>query len=183
MRELFWNNVIREILTALSAMTIAAQETCAENERAAELAAAAGRARTVEAVDAEEVPDPFDGRMAVILANGTRIPIAGVAPLFACGVPGTAGERSLSMAVECTVFHITTPAGEAYTLPLHEIRGFHALTDELMEQVTAATQNADADESERPFGFAAFTSLARGMPVPASSERRESPPMSGEPAL
>lgn len=179
-RELFWNNVIREILTALSAMTIAAQEAHAARDRAAELASSAG---TVKTVEGDDEADPFDGRMAVMLHNGTRVPIAGVMPLFACGVPGTAGERSLSMAVECTVFQITTPAGEAYTLPLHEIRGFHTLTDELMAQVTQAAQNAESEESESPFGFAAFTSLARGIPAPATNERRDGQAMSGEPAL
>lgn len=183
MRELFWNNVIREILTALSAMTIAALESSVSSDNAAALADAAGKPTGMAVEEDPELSDAFDGRMAAILANGNRIPIAGVAPLFACGVPGTLGERSLSMAVECTVFQITTPAGEAYTLPLHEIRGFHALTDQLMAQVTAAAQNGDADESETPFGFAAFTSLARGMPTPAVNDRRESTPMSGEPAL
>jgi hypothetical protein len=117
--------------------------------------------RISEAVIEEAPPEDglFDGRLAIITTQGTRIPIAGVTPLFACGISTSSHERRLSVAVECTVFQIRTPTGEVYTLPLHEIRGFHALTPELVETLKAqASPEFQADE---PFGFAAFTSLAR----------------------
>jgi len=148
-RELFWNNVIREILSTL--------------------ATASAMGQSHEGVlEADQTPHPsdvLDGRLAVITLQGARIPIASVTPLFACGVPGNDQERVLSMDVECTVFQIETPTGEVFTLPLHEIRSFHALTDELMERLReAARAQAEEDEqpqAQEPFGFAAFTSLAR----------------------
>lgn len=144
-RELFWNNVIREILTALSTLGVIRNE----NEAPAD-----------GTKNAEGASDPLDGRLAVVTATGERIPIAEVYPLFACGIPGTEAERALSVAVECTVFQIRTPAGEVYTLPLHEVRGFHALSEELMKQLEDAA-GASGSRSGEPFGFAAFTSLSR----------------------
>lgn len=146
-RELFWNNVIREILTALSSLGVMRRQGEGEG------GAPAGDA-------GQPPPDPLDGRLAVIVQSGERIPIAEVYPLFACGIPGTPAERELSMAVECTVFQIRTPAGEVYTLPLHEVRGFHALSEELMTQLEEAAGVSSAKGGE-PFGFAAFTSLSR----------------------
>lgn len=139
LRELFWHNVVREMLTSLAMLS----------ERAA----------STPDGDPNPAAAILDGRLAVITAAGERIPIAHVAPLFACGVPGTEVQRALSIAVECTVFQITAPSGEQYTLPLHEIRGIHAFTEELMKQLQeeARAQSGAA----APFGFAAFTSLAR----------------------
>ncbi len=147
-RELFWNNVIREILSTLAT------------------ASAMGDAPPGEpGVDRPPHPsDVLDGRLAVITREGARIPIAAVTPLFACGVPDDDDQRVLSMDVECTVFQVRTPTGEVYTLPLHEIRAFHALTDELMERLREAARaqaNDEAPVTNEPFGFAAFTSLAR----------------------
>lgn len=137
-RELFWNNVVREMLTSLSVMT---------------LQRAQGDAAT---------GSMFDGRMAVVTTQGKRIPIAAVTPLLACGFAGTDAERALSIALECTVFQIHTPAGEVFTVPLHEIRAVHSLSDELLRRMrqSARGQAGDGEEHE-PFGFAAFTSLAK----------------------
>jgi len=147
-RELFWNNVIREMLSTLST------------------ASAMGPAPNgIPGVDRPSHPaDVLDGRLAIVTTLGNRIAIASVTPLFACGVPGSAADRALSMDVECTVFEVRTPKGEVFTLPLHEIRAFHALTDELMQHLRqSATEQAEAakHDNDEPFGFAAFTSLAR----------------------
>lgn len=160
-RELFWNNVIREMLTALSVMRLA-------------------RDSQVYDPQAEEhLRDTFDGRLAVVTSLGARIPIAEVHPLFACSVNSSAEQREISEQVQCTVFQIRTPGGEVYTLPVHEIRSFHALTPELLAQIEAqarAQEEAAAagrgetvgdEEGSRPFGFAAFTSLSQPRPTPA----------------
>lgn len=145
-RELFWQNVAREFLTGLSVMWASRRD---------------GKVP-------EGHTDMFDGRMGVITQQGHRIPIAAVYPLFACGVVGVGGDdaqRALSTEVECTVFQIETPEGQSFTLPLHEIRAFHSLSAELMEELKAAASEGDGDEGDEegvmPFGFAAFTSLAR----------------------
>lgn len=140
-RELFWQNVVRELLTSLS------------------IAWAEHSERSSPPPDAENL---FDGRIGIINALGARIPVGAVYPLFACGIAGSEDDRVLSMEVECTVFQIETPEGEAFTMPLHEIRAVHSLSAELLEQLKGASQERDADnDSEMPFGFAAFTSLAR----------------------
>ncbi|CAG1010520.1 hypothetical protein PHYC_03867 [Phycisphaerales bacterium] len=142
-RELFWHNVVRELLTSLS--TIWAQRS--DNEQ-----------------QSGEEEDVFDGRIAVITAQGARIPIGAVYPLFACSLADNEADRALSTEVECTIFQIETPEGQAFTLPLHEVRAFHSLNAELMEQVKAAAQQSQAtgpEDEPMPFGFAAFTSLAR----------------------
>lgn len=144
LRELFWHNVVRELLTSLSML--------------------AARAASRPEGTPDSAADILDGRLAVLTKGGERIPIANVAPLFACGVPGTEAQRNLSIAVECTVFQITAPSGEQFTLPLHEIRGIHALTDELMKQLQEEAQAQSAAGLAEPFGFAAFTSLARSTP-------------------
>lgn len=161
-RELFWQNVIREMLTALSTAAMkrdAAMQAARRKVMTTSIDSAEGRIS--EAVIAPELPEDnlFDGRLAIITTQGTRIPIAGVMPMFACGINTSDHERRLSVAVECTVFQISTPTGEVYTLPLHEIRGFHALTPELVDTLRA--QAAPNIQAEEPFGFAAFTSLAR----------------------
>lgn len=145
-RELFWNNVMREMLTALSVMW----------------------AKRADPPPAGE-DDMFDGRLGVITVTGQRIPIGSVYPLFACGVPRSVANKRLSLEVECTVFQIGTPEGQSFTLPLHEIRAFHSLSDALVERLKAASaesQAPDEDGNMMPFGFAAFTSLARSHEAP-----------------
>ncbi|GJQ30555.1 MAG: hypothetical protein HBSAPP03_24390 [Phycisphaerae bacterium] len=146
-RELFWHNVVREFLMSLSVMWAQRSEHdegTAEGEAAAE--------------------DVFDGRIAIITTQGARIAVGAVYPLFACSLSDTADDRTLSTEVECTVFQIETPEGQAFTLPLHEIRAFHSLSAGLMEQIKSAAQESQAEGQngeDMPFGFAAFTSLAK----------------------
>jgi hypothetical protein len=139
-RELFWNNVVRELLMSLSVMWAQKSES-----------------------DPREGDDIFDGRIAVITSQGNRVAIGAVYPLFACALADTHADRTLSTEVECTVFQIETPEGEAYTLPLHEVRGFHSLSAALMERIKDAASELGQrnEQDEMPFGFAAFTSLAR----------------------
>lgn len=149
-RDLFWQNVLREILTSLSAA--AAARTAPEG-------------KSVDGANQGEEGDLFDGRLAVLTHGGERIPIADVFPLFACGINTGHEHRSLSLAVECTVFQIRTPDGQVFTLPLHEVRAFHALSPELMRQLEEMARRQSQEENEtqrlaRPFGFAAFTTMA-----------------------
>jgi hypothetical protein len=135
-QHLFWNNVVREMLTGLS-------------------------------VARDKHPELFDGRFAVLTNHGERISIAAITPLFAMSVPATPGDRENSQVVQCTVFRIATPDGEVFTLPLHEIRGMHSITPELLEQLHAARQAAEAEEEidpARPFGLAAFAALPKPGP-------------------
>jgi hypothetical protein len=128
-RELFWHNVVREMLTSLSMMQMQGHR-----------------------------PELFDGRVQVVTHWGERIPIGVVFPLFACSIPGTGKEHEASMAVECTVFRIQTPAGEVFTLPVHEIRALASLTEELIKELEQTSMNRTRPDSEAPgpFGFAAF---------------------------
>lgn len=138
-RELFWQNVMREILTSLSVISTAGMS---------------GKGGQHE--------DLFDGRLAVITQLGQRVPIAAVFPLFACGINLDDAQKELSMAVECTVFQIRTPGGEVFTLPLHEMRSFHSLSEDLVEQIRQqAAEQSESEDDQEPFGFAAYTSLAR----------------------
>jgi hypothetical protein len=135
---------MREILTSLSVISTAGVQAAADGEQAI------------------EPNDLFDGRLAVLTQLGQRVPIAAVFPLFACGINLSEGDKELSMAVECTVFQIKTPGGEVFTLPLHEIRGFHSLSEDLVEQIRKqARQASESTDEQEPFGFAAYTSLAR----------------------
>lgn len=143
-RELFWQNVMREMLTSLSVLTASKESR---------------HSAATDATGQPLRPDMFDGRLAVFTALGQRIPIAGVYPLFACGIQTSDADKALSMAVECTVFQIHTPGGEVFTLPLHEIRSFHSLSEELIEQLKHA--GGGEEPQQEPFGFAAYTSLAR----------------------
>jgi hypothetical protein len=203
-REVFWQNVMRELLTSLSifcSQQAARRASLAATSVAAEGAAAPGVAKEADAsitgavgmmlaqasplsigdpasdeddeegTDAAEFEVPesvgsepgniFDGRLAVITSLGQRVSIAEVHPVFACGVPGPHGPNLLSSIVECSVFEIRTPGGEVYTLPIHEIKAFHALTPELVEELGKAVGVQEKGNEEHPFGFAAFTSLAR----------------------
>lgn len=146
-REVFWQNVTREILSGLAAA--AAMSRPASGAKGA----ASGVSPTA---------DLFDGRLAVVTTLGQRIAIADIYPVFACSIPNSAIERDLSTDVQCSVFQIRTPTGEMYTLPIHEIRQIHSLSEELMAKLASAAERAStARPSERPFGFAAFTSLAK----------------------
>ncbi len=228
-RELFWQNVIRELLASLSIPSAPRDAAAAPGTPAAPAAKGAPRA---QAPAEPETPDPvnmspilrsvtnaigdegepdeaaddegddeeaggetivvgegeqgasvgadpeniFDGRMAIITSLGQRIPIAAVQPVFACGVRGKHGPDWLSTTVECTVFEIRTPGGQAFTLPVHEVHCFHSLTSELLEHIRRAARAAGGEEDDgggQPFGFAAFTSLAR-----SGRELGEVPPVS-----
>jgi hypothetical protein len=155
-RELFWQNVVREMLTGLAAAAAASGGRLSAGPAGA-------------ATGASPVHELFDGRMAVITRLGQRIPIADVVPLFACSISTPKGsdpaQRSLSADVQCTVFQITTPNGEVHTLPVHEISSIHALSEQLlqrMQHAAAEAQGLTGPQSDgKPFGFAAFTSLAR----------------------
>ena len=105
----------------------------------------------------------FDGRLALITTLGQRIPIADIYPVFACSVPGNARSRTLSGDVQSTVYQVRTPTGEIFTLPISQIRTFHSLSEELIRRLEAASVEGGDDESDqtKPFGFAAFTSLAQ----------------------
>ncbi len=177
-RELFWQNVVREILTELS--TICAQlpqlpaasgPPTSEEEPAPEAQDNGTPAKNADASTID--PSMFDGRMAVLMKSGQRIPIAHVSPLFAAG-PSQPSQRGLSLAVECTVFQVRTPDGHVFTLPLHEMRAFHAVSPEFMERLqrSRSRRRARNEPDDTPFGFAAFTSMARGMdgsPLPAEA--------------
>jgi hypothetical protein len=140
LRELFWQNATREMLTALSAVQA-------------------------------QSPEMMDGRVGVITRDGTRIAIAEVYPQFACGVPGSALTQALSTAVECTVFRITTPQGEVFTLPVSEIRGMHTLSGELLKQLEQESMRESGSPMGEPFGFAAYTAAARANGQPAKKRR------------
>lgn len=166
-RELFWHNVMREILTSLSVLS-------AQTRPALEAEGGTGNGPPPAAPPHAEL---FDGRLAVLTRGGERIPIAGVAPVFACSIPGSDMTRSLSSDVQCSVFQIHTPTGEVHTVPVHELRGFHTLTDALMKQIEAATRRDDENGQPRPFGFAAFTSLARSEGAGGSLSPPDSTPI------
>lgn len=176
-RELFWHNVMREILTSLSVLCSLrpSGQAALPPGRGGEGSDGAGmNSPASEEAGHDQPPRPrfdptlFDGRLAVLTKGGERIAIADVFPLFACGI-NTPTERAMSVAVECTVFQIRTPGGHVHTLPLHEIRAFHALTPELMrrlEEIARRRQEAQRGErrldgQQQPFGFAAFTSLTQ----------------------
>ncbi len=102
----------------------------------------------------------FDGRFAILTRGGERIPIADVFPMFACALTGSADERAFSIAVECTVFRVRTPSGEVFTLPLHEVRGLHGLSPELVKQLEQESLGrlGGEENTSTPFGLAAYTS-------------------------
>lgn len=150
-RDLFWQNVVREVLMGLSAA-------------AAQSAGRLNATPSAAATGSSPVDSMFDGRMAVITSLGQRIPIADVVPVFACSTPRSSNDRLLSADIQCTVFRIRTPSGENYTLPITQIIGVHSMSDALAQQLEAAAQEMeeeDADGNKMPFGFAAYTSLAQ----------------------
>lgn len=147
LREMLWHNVVREMLSAL----------CFETGHA----------------DASEKPKLLDGRLTLITYRGERIPIGAVRPLINFGVGRTREEKQLSMMLQGTVYQIITPDGDVFTLPLHEIRGLHALSESIMQQLQSAAERADQTDAGAPFGFAAFTSLAQGLhdrPIPKAPD-------------
>lgn len=161
-RDLFWRNVMREILTSLSVASLAKRTARGHGgalEGHVQEGVSEGDASAPEAGDEE---DMFDGRLAILTHAGERIPIAEVYPLFACGINTSREDRALSMAVECSVFQVRTPTGEVFTLPLQEMRAFHAMSSELMDRLEEQAREASPEVlQEEPFGFAAFTSLSR----------------------
>jgi hypothetical protein len=151
-RDLFWQNVLREMLNGLAA----AAAMSAGRLSATPSGAAHGGSPT---------DSLFDGRLAVITRLGHRIPVADVVPMFACSVPyGNRADRSLADDVQCTVYQVRTPNGEVHTLPLSEISSIHTLSEKLIQTLQEAAQAQlgprRADTPARPFGFGAFTSLA-----------------------
>jgi hypothetical protein len=164
-RRLFWQNFMRQVLTALSI------ESMRRNERENSIYYPPEEDLPPKPAKVPVIPaegNLFDGRLAVLTHAGERIAIAEVFPALACGLAAP-DQRAVSMAVECSIFQIRTPTGEVFTLPLEEIRGFHALSPQLMAQLEAVARAQDrqqrggADEADErlPFGFAAFTSLAQ----------------------
>jgi hypothetical protein len=156
LRELFWHNVIREMLSGLASQQEAHPELFD------------GRFAVLTRGSTGGQPE--------------RIPIGGVTPMFACSVPGSSAERDASQIVQCSVFQVRTPMGEVFTLPLMEIRAIHALTPELIEKLQqaaeaiASTQSgrggagaggSDDDPGSRPFGLAAFAALPKPSRLPA----------------
>lgn len=138
LRTSYWQNVVREMLAAFSILT-------------------------------HRMPEIADGRVSIVTTLGERIPLAGVEPLFPCTVVNDPRERQLCIAVQCTVFNIRTPLGEVVTIPLHEIVSVRVLSDELMRELEEAFNTSGANgEKGEPFGFAAFTSLAK---QPESKEK------------
>lgn len=160
LREAFWHDMCREILTTLSV------EALRRRERPVAVALPEGGQLVSPQKPEGPESELFDGRMAILTHGGERIPIGEVYPMLACGVNGDAATRVVSQAVECSIFQVLTPAGELYTLPVHEIRAFHALTPELMRQLEEAgrqnrSRRSGGEDRDMPFGFEAYTSLAR----------------------
>lgn len=163
-RRLFWQNFMRQVLTALSV------ESMRRREREGSIYYPPEEDLPPKPANVPAIPKEgnlFDGRLAILTHAGERIAIGEVFPALACGLTDP-GQRAMSMAVECSIFQLRTPTGEVFTLPLEEIRGFHALSPQLMAQLEAVAQaqeqqqrpEGDLDE-KLPFGFAAFTSLAQ----------------------
>ncbi len=110
---------------------------------------------------ASERPEVADGRIGILTHAGERIPLGAVEPMFPCSI-ASPHAMQLCMAVQATVFNVRTPTGEMFTIPLHEIRAIHSLTDELMKELEDEARRLNTDsEGAEPFGFAAYTSLAR----------------------
>lgn len=161
LREAFWHDMCREILTTLSA------EGMRRRTQSPAMELPGGGQLVSSVTPTEPEPELFDGRMAVLTHGGERIAIGEVHPMLACGIQGDEADRVVSQAVECSIFQIKTPAGELYTIPVHEIRAFHALTPELMQKIEEAgrqnrSQRRGSEGRDMPFGFEAYTSLARG---------------------
>jgi len=151
-RDQFWSNVVRDSLMAMSSA-------------AASSSARLGPTPSAAQHSTKPIDDLFDGRMGIITTLGQRIPIADIFPVFACSAVGSMADRERSADVQCTIFRITTPTGETYTLPISQIIGIHSLSEDLVRQLEDASEDMQDDKSndtERlPFGFAAYTELSR----------------------
>ncbi|MCA9302894.1 MAG: hypothetical protein KC996_02100 [Phycisphaerales bacterium] len=165
-RDVFWNNVVRDILMAMATAA----------------ASSSGRLQpTVTGAEASTSPldQMFDGRVGVMTTLGQRIPIADLYPVFSCSSTDPDADRSLAADVQCTIFRIKTPTGESYTLPISQIVGVHSLSDELVNELERQSQIQESVDTERidraPFGFAAYTSLARSERNERGPEQPESP--------
>jgi hypothetical protein len=161
LREAFWHDMCREILTTLSA------EGLRRQHHSPAMTLPGGGQLVSSVTPNEPEPELFDGRMAILTHGGERIAIGEVYPMLACGINGDLADRAVSQAVECSIFQVLTPAGELYTIPIHEIRAFHALTPDLMRQIEEAGRHnrsprRGGEDQDMPFGFEAYTSLARG---------------------
>ena len=128
--------------------------------------------------------DLFDGRMGIITSLGQRIPIADIFPVFACSSIGSQTERDRSVDVQCTVFRITTPSGETYTLPISHVSGIHSLSENLIKELEAAAEDLQDEDPTGPqglpFGFGAYTALARSESDQDSEEQPPQFPQSPE---
>ncbi|MAO24525.1 MAG: hypothetical protein CMJ35_03610 [Phycisphaerae bacterium] len=144
-RDVFWQNICREILMALASA-------------AAESSGRLGTGISDAQSSGSPVNELFDGRMGVITTLGQRIPIADVTPVFSCSLPNTELDRSLSNDVQCSIFRVTTPTGETYTFPISQVVGVHSVSQSLLEGIE---DQQESSEEKVPFGFAAYTSLAR----------------------
>lgn len=151
-RDQFWSNVVRDSLMAMASAAASSSARLSPTPSAAE--------HSTKPID-----DLFDGRMGIITSLGQRIPIADIFPVFACSAVGTMADRERSADVQCTIFRITTPTGETYTLPISQIIGIHSLSEDLVKQLEEATedlQDGDPRGNEGlPFGFAAYTELSK----------------------
>lgn len=167
-RELFWSNVVREIMLSLWAASERANTEGGGQSEASSDDPAEHEKRVPLAPDAHTPRgNLLDGRFSVVTNTGLRVPIAQVQPVFGCGVLGKQNrEHWLSQAVECTVFQIRTPQGEVFTLPVHAVRAFHSLSEDAMEQLGQAARASEEEAQHAPFGFAAYTSLARSASTP-----------------
>lgn len=150
-RDQFWSNVVRDTLMAMASAAAASSARLSATPSAAQ--------HSISPVD-----ELFDGRMGVITTLGQRIPIADLFPVFACSAVGSQADRDRSADVQCTIFRITTPTGETYTLPISQIIGIHSLSEDLMRQLENASEELQDDDQNHeglPFGFAAYHELAR----------------------
>ncbi|MGP1309519.1 MAG: hypothetical protein ACTS27_04900 [Phycisphaerales bacterium] len=130
LRNVYWQNVTREMLAAFAMLV-------------------------------RKDGEIGDGRVSVMTTQGERVPVSDIEPLFPCSVVDNERDRQLCMAVQCTVFNIRTPVGEIVTLPLHEITSVRVLSNDLLKQLEAAASRVSPGDESEPFGFAAYTSLAK----------------------
>ena len=170
-RDQFWSNVVRDTLMAMATAAASSSARLSPTPTAAQ--------HSVAPTD-----DLFDGRMGIITTLGQRIPIADIFPVFACSSAGSQAERDRSADVQCTVFRITTPSGETYTLPISHISGIHSLSENLIKEIEAAAEDLQDEDPAGaqglPFGFGAFTTLARSESERVSEEQIPESPETGE---
>lgn len=170
-RDQFWSNVLRDTLMAMASAAASSSARLSPTPTAAQ--------HSILPVD-----ELFDGRMGIITSLGQRIPIADIFPVFACSAVGSQDDRERSADVQCTVFRITTPSGETYTLPISQIIGIHSLSEDLVKQLEAATEDLQdedhAGSQGLPFGFGAYTALSRSEAQENSEEDSPESPGTAE---